>query len=155
MLHRRESGSHRRYHTLFSGTGIHFLNEGGINRHNYARGYFPTAFDLTPDLSAHCATHCNLVRSGSVRVEIRFETALVSTINLHYLRGIQQRAGSRFAQTNPNRLQRLNEKREKRESGSGEINVDQRVNFTVTSLVGSCSFFATVTRVHTAASWTT
>ena len=70
------------YHTLFSGTGIHFLNEGnGINRHNYARGYFLTAFDLTPDLSAHCATHWNLVRSGSVRVEIRFETALVSTIN--------------------------------------------------------------------------
>ena len=70
------------YHTLFSGTGIHFLNEdNGINRHNYARGYFLTAFDLTPDLSAHCATHSNLVRSGSVRVEIRFDIALVSTIN--------------------------------------------------------------------------
>ena len=70
------------YHTLFSGTGIHFLNESnGINCHNYVRGYFLTAVDLTSDLSAHCATHWNLVRSGSVRVEIRFEAASVSTVN--------------------------------------------------------------------------
>lgn len=70
------------FHTLFSGTGIHFLNEGiSINRQNYDRGNFLTAFDITPDSSAHCASHWNLVRSGSVRIEVRFETAPTQTIN--------------------------------------------------------------------------
>lgn len=70
------------FHTLFSGTGIHFLNEGiGIDRLNYRRGHFLTAFDLTPDLSAHCASHWNLVRSGSIRIEVRFEEALTNTVN--------------------------------------------------------------------------
>lgn len=70
------------FHTLFTGTGIHFLNEGiGINRDNYDKGNFLTAFDLTPDSSAHCASHWNLIRSGSVRIEVRFEEALASTIN--------------------------------------------------------------------------
>lgn len=46
------------YHTLFSGTGIHFQNEGlGISRNAYALGYCLFAFDLTPDLSANCFTH--------------------------------------------------------------------------------------------------
>lgn len=70
------------YHTLFSGTGIHFQNEGiDISRSDYAAGYCLFAFDLTPDLAANCFTHWNLVRHGSVRVEVRFDTPLVSTIN--------------------------------------------------------------------------
>ncbi|XP_031789026.1 uncharacterized protein F54H12.2-like [Nasonia vitripennis] len=70
------------FQTLYTGTGVHFLNEGfGINRYNYYKGNFLTAFDLTPDLSAHCATHWNLVRSGSIRIEVRFETALLTAIN--------------------------------------------------------------------------
>lgn len=70
------------YQTLFSGTGIHFLNEGnGISRSDYPYGYCLTAFDLTPDLSASCSTHWNLVRHGSVRIEVRFETSLEKTIN--------------------------------------------------------------------------
>lgn len=70
------------YHTLFSGTGIHFQNEGlGIDRNAYARGYCLFAFDLTPDLSANCFSHWNLVRHGSVRIEVRFTTALISTMN--------------------------------------------------------------------------
>ena len=70
------------FHTLFTGTGIHFLNEGnGINRYNYGKGYFLTAFDLTHDMSAHCATHWNIVRSGSIRIEVGFEQALTQTIN--------------------------------------------------------------------------
>ena len=57
----------------YTDTGIHFLNEGlGINRYSYAAGYF---LDLTPDLSVHCNSHWNLVRSGSVRIEVGFETA--------------------------------------------------------------------------------
>lgn len=70
------------YHTLFSGTGIHFLNEGNcISRSSYPYGYCLYAFDLTPDLSANSSTHWNLVRHGSVRIEVRFAEALSSTIN--------------------------------------------------------------------------
>lgn len=70
------------YHTLFSGTGIHFLNEGNsISRNDYAEGYTLFAFDLTPDLSAHCAGHWNLVKHGSLRLEVRFEKPLNVTVN--------------------------------------------------------------------------
>lgn len=70
------------YHTLYSGTGIHFLNEGNcISRSGYPWGNCLFAFDLTPDLSANSSTHWNLVRHGSVRIEVRFTEALSSTIN--------------------------------------------------------------------------
>ncbi|XP_011684666.1 PREDICTED: uncharacterized protein F54H12.2-like [Wasmannia auropunctata] len=70
------------YHTLFSGTGIHFLNEGNsINREDYYRGYCLFAFDLTPDLSANCAGHWNLVKHGSMRLEVRFDKPLEATVN--------------------------------------------------------------------------
>ncbi|XP_018352006.1 PREDICTED: uncharacterized protein F54H12.2-like [Trachymyrmex septentrionalis] len=70
------------YHTLFSGTGIHFLNEGNsISRDDYANGYTLFAFDVTPDLFANCAGHWNLVKRGSLRLEVRFEKALSVTIN--------------------------------------------------------------------------
>jgi len=70
------------YHTLFSGTGIHFLNEGNsISRDDYSNGYCLFAFDLTPDLSANCAGHWNLVKHGSLRLEVRFEKSLNVTVN--------------------------------------------------------------------------
>lgn len=70
------------YHTLFSGTGIHYMNEGNdISRDEYADGYCLFAFDLTPDLSAHYAGHWNLVKNGSVRIEVRFDKPLTKTIN--------------------------------------------------------------------------
>lgn len=70
------------YHTLFSGTGIHFLNEGnGISREQYAKGYCLLAFDLTADLSSNSNTHWNLIKHGSVRLEVRFESTLTQTIN--------------------------------------------------------------------------
>ena len=38
------------YHTLFSGTDIHFLNEDNfISKNDYANSYPLFAFDLTPD----------------------------------------------------------------------------------------------------------
>ncbi|XP_025158383.1 uncharacterized protein F54H12.2-like [Harpegnathos saltator] len=63
------------YHILFSGTGIHFLNEtNSISREDYPAGYTLFAFDLTPDLSANCAAQWNLVEPcGSLRMEVRFE----------------------------------------------------------------------------------
>jgi len=70
------------YQTLFAGTGIHFLNEGNsISRDDYSKGYTLFAFDLTPDLSANCAGHWNLVKHGSLRLEVRFEKPLTETIN--------------------------------------------------------------------------
>nr|XP_012217170.1 PREDICTED: uncharacterized protein LOC105669005 [Linepithema humile] len=52
-----------------------------ISRDDYARGYTIFAFDLTSDLSANCVEHWNLVKHGSLRVEIGFEKALTKTIN--------------------------------------------------------------------------
>lgn len=70
------------YHTLFSGTGIHFLNEGNsITKEDFAGGYCLFAFDLTPDLSANSHSHWNLIKRGSVRLEVRFEKALTKTVN--------------------------------------------------------------------------
>lgn len=70
------------YQTLFSGTGIHFLNEGNsISRDDYFKGYTLFAFDLTPDLSANCVGHWNLVKHGSLRLEVRFVKALSETVN--------------------------------------------------------------------------
>lgn len=70
------------YHTLFSGSGIHFLNDGNcISRSKYPYGHCLFAFDLTPDLSANSSTHWNLLRHGSVRIEVRFAGSLPTTIN--------------------------------------------------------------------------
>lgn len=69
------------YHTLYSGTGIHFKDEGNnISREEYPDGYFLLAFDLTPDLSAS-SDHWCLQRNGSLRVDIRFNTSLTETID--------------------------------------------------------------------------
>ena len=70
------------YHTLFSVAGIHYLNEGNsISREAYANGYCLFAFDLTPDLSANQDIHWNLVKHGSVRIDLRFDDPLSSTGN--------------------------------------------------------------------------
>ncbi|XP_046602256.1 uncharacterized protein F54H12.2-like [Neodiprion lecontei] len=70
------------YHTLFSGTGIHFLNEGnGIGRQQFAKGNCLLAFDLTPDLSANCTSHWSLIKHGTLRVEVRFDDTLKETVN--------------------------------------------------------------------------
>ncbi|EFN82341.1 Uncharacterized protein F54H12.2, partial [Harpegnathos saltator] len=62
------------YHTLFSGTGIHFLNEtNSISREDFPADYTLFAFDLTPDLLANCAAQWNLVKHGNLRMEVRFE----------------------------------------------------------------------------------
>lgn len=70
------------YHTLFSGTGIHFLNEGNnITRESYPDGYCLFAFDLTPDLSANECSHWNLIKHGSIRIEVRFAEPLTYSVN--------------------------------------------------------------------------
>ncbi|XP_015594342.1 uncharacterized protein F54H12.2-like [Cephus cinctus] len=70
------------YHTLLSGTGMHFLNEGNsISRSAYADGYCLFVFDLTPNLSANSNTHWNLIKHGSLRIEVRFDEPLAATVN--------------------------------------------------------------------------
>lgn len=70
------------YQTLFSGTGIHFMNEGNsIARDTYANGNCLYAFDLTPDLSANNPGHWNLVKTGAVRLELRFAATLTQSVN--------------------------------------------------------------------------
>ena len=70
------------YHTLYSGTGMHYMDAGNeIDRDDYAKGYCLFAFDLTPDLSAHYAGHWNLVKNGTMPVEVRFEKPLSQTVN--------------------------------------------------------------------------
>lgn len=70
------------YHTLFTGCGTHFWDNGNnIHRTEYAEGRCLFAFDLTADLSANRNTHWNLIKHGTVRIEVGFSTALTSTIN--------------------------------------------------------------------------
>lgn len=70
----------RSYHTLFSGSGVHFGDIGNdISLSDYPGGYCLVAFDLTPDLSCH-DSHWNIIKSGSLRVEIRFSKPLEKTI---------------------------------------------------------------------------
>ena len=71
------------YQTLFSGTGIHFSQATHtISKAEFAQGYCIYAFDLTPDLSAHMPTHWNLIRHGSLRVEVGFGESLDEVINM-------------------------------------------------------------------------
>lgn len=70
----------RSYHTLFSGSGVHFGDIGNnISLSEYPNGYCLAAFDLTPDLSCH-DSHWNIIKSGSLRVEIRFSEPLQKTV---------------------------------------------------------------------------
>ena len=70
------------YHTTFSGTGINFGNEGHcISREEYALGYCLYCFDLTSDRTAHCTGHWNLIRQGTVRIDVRFSDALENSLN--------------------------------------------------------------------------
>ena len=62
--------------------GVHFLNEGNqISRESYPNGYCIFAFDLTPDLSANDCTHWNLVKHGSIRLDVRYAEPLANTVN--------------------------------------------------------------------------
>ena len=69
------------YNTLFSGTGIHWKDEGNdINYTEYPKGFALVAFDLSQDLSAN-ENHWNLQRQGVVRLELKFAAPLPVPIN--------------------------------------------------------------------------
>ncbi|XP_052128232.1 uncharacterized protein F54H12.2-like [Frankliniella occidentalis] len=69
------------YNILFSGTGIHWKDEGNdITYEDYANGYTLFAFDISQDLSAN-EHHWNLQRQGVVRLELLFSAPLPEPIN--------------------------------------------------------------------------
>ena len=70
------------YHTLFSGTGVFYANEGyTISRDNYPNGYCLFAIDLIPGLWAQFVGHWSLVKNETMRIEVQFEKILTKTIN--------------------------------------------------------------------------
>ena len=67
--------------SLYSGTGKQQKDEGNfIDRSDFGGGYALYAFDLTPDMAEE--GHFNLAKEGSVRVDMKFTTALPNTINV-------------------------------------------------------------------------
>lgn len=70
----------RSYYTLFEGSGIYFSDTGNdISIEEYPNGYCLSAFDLTPDLSSN-DPHWNIIKSGTLRAEIRFSEPLAKPI---------------------------------------------------------------------------
>lgn len=70
----------RNYNTLFSDTGILYSDTGNdISFSEYKNGYCLTVFDLTADMSCH-DQHWNIIKSGTLRFEVRFANALQNTI---------------------------------------------------------------------------
>ena len=65
----------------FSGTGKENRDEGNdIAREDDSNGYAPYAFDLSPDRAEE--GHFNLAKQGTVRVELKFWTALENTVTV-------------------------------------------------------------------------
>jgi len=73
----------RSYYSQFISGDHAFSNEGNcITRTMFENGYALYCFDLTPDLSSACSSHFNLIKTGNLRAEFGFETALPSTTNV-------------------------------------------------------------------------
>ena len=69
------------YATLFTGTGKWMRDEGNlISRQDFPGGYALYAFALTADQCE--GDHFNLLRHGTVRVDMKFAQALPNTINV-------------------------------------------------------------------------
>ena len=67
--------------SLFYGTGKENRDEGNdIAREHYPNGYALYAFNLSPDLAEQ--GHFILAKQGTVRVELKFGTALPNTENV-------------------------------------------------------------------------
>lgn len=69
------------YYTLFTGSGIHFGNQGNkISYNDYGAGYTLYAFDLTPCMTAS-QDFWDLQKHANIRLEVRFADALTESIN--------------------------------------------------------------------------
>ena len=71
----------RSFSNFFMGIGKLHKDQGIIiDRADYLNGYTLYAFDLSPDMSS--GGNFNLIRTGSVRLDMKFATALPNTINV-------------------------------------------------------------------------
>jgi hypothetical protein len=71
----------REFYQLVSATGRHLKNQPlAIDREDFLNGYTLYAFNLTPD--DECGQHMSLIRSGNIRLELRFREPLEHTVNL-------------------------------------------------------------------------
>lgn len=71
----------RNYNTLFSDSGILYSDAGNdIQYADYPNGYCLTVFDLTADMSCR-DQHWSIIKSGTLRLEVRFADALTETIS--------------------------------------------------------------------------
>src|SRR6266516_491996 len=69
------------YLSLFAGSGKYRRDEGlDIDRGEYERGFTLFAYDLLPDLTEE--GYFNLVKEGSIRVELKFGNTLPVTVNV-------------------------------------------------------------------------
>jgi hypothetical protein len=69
------------YMNLFSGTGKENQDEGNdISRNEFDKGYALYVYDLTPDMSENDSY--NLIKSGNVRIEMKFDVALANTVTI-------------------------------------------------------------------------
>lgn len=72
----------REYFQLFDGTGRYLKDKPlSITRREFGSGYTLYCFNLEAD-GGSGGSHVSLVRSGNVRLEARFRTALTRTVNL-------------------------------------------------------------------------
>ena len=70
-----------RLSVTFAGSGKYRRDEGlDIDREEYEKGFTLFAYDLSPDLTEE--GHFNLIKEGSIRVELKFAQALANTINI-------------------------------------------------------------------------
>lgn len=75
------SNAVREYYSLVQASGRHLKDQPLlINRQEYTDGYTLYAFDLAPDEG--CGQHLSLIKSGNMRLEMRFRVPLPRTVNL-------------------------------------------------------------------------
>ncbi|XP_076847125.1 uncharacterized protein F54H12.2-like [Brachyhypopomus gauderio] len=71
----------REYHSLILASGKHLKDQAlSIGREEYIGGYTLLAFNLSPDDEG--GQHLSLIKSGNMRMELRFKNPLPRTINL-------------------------------------------------------------------------
>jgi hypothetical protein len=71
------------YQTIFQGLGISWKNAShGITAAKYKEGLALYAFDLTADECSNSSSHVNLVNTGVLRLEAKFNAPLAKNVNM-------------------------------------------------------------------------
>lgn len=71
----------REFHSLILASGKQLKDQAlSINREEYLNGYTLFAFNMNPD--DDCGQHLSLIKSGNMRLELRFRQPLPITVNL-------------------------------------------------------------------------